>query len=155
MTWKTPLKGLQLIGEYLYASESAPIAVSAFPNSYGNQLTGVSELFKSADWQGFAGYAVYDLNENIEFATRFEWFRDGQGVRSGLRQTLFEVTETLNYKVPLVNGLLARLEYRHDASNEHPFYSNDPLVTNAAGTLLPSHTYTGQDTLLAAAIYQF
>ena len=155
VTWKTPLKGLQLIGEYLYASESAPIAVSAFPNSYGNQLTGVSELFKSADWQGFAGYAVYDLNENIEFATRFEWFRDGQGVRSGLRQTLFEVTETLNYKVPLVNGLLARLEYRHDASNEHPFYSNDPLVTNAAGTLLPSHTYTGQDTLLAAAIYQF
>ena len=117
VTWKTPLKGLQLIGEYLYASESAPIAVSAFPNSYGNQLTGVSELFKSADWQGFAGYAVYDLNENIEFATRFEWFRDGQGVRSGLRQTLFEVTETLNYKVPLVNGLLARLEYRHDASN--------------------------------------
>ena len=91
VTWKTPLKGLQLIGEYLYASESAPIAVSAFPNSYGNQLTGVSELFKSADWQGFAGYAVYDLNENIEFATRFEWFRDGQGVRSGLRQTLFEV----------------------------------------------------------------
>ncbi|MGO9061578.1 MAG: hypothetical protein ACLQU2_30015, partial [Candidatus Binataceae bacterium] len=85
---------------------------------------------------------------------RFEWFRDGQGVRSGLRQTLFEVTETLNYKVPLVNGLLARLEYRHDASNEHPFYSNDPLVVTPAG-IFPTHTYTGQDTILAAAIYQF
>jgi hypothetical protein len=156
VTIKPPMiKGLQLIGEYLYASESAPIAVSAFPNSYGNQLTGVSELFKSADWQAFAGYGVYDLNDNIEFATRFEWFRDGQGVRTGLRQTLFEVTETLNYKIPGVTGLLARLEYRHDASNAHPFYSNDPLIAQAGGGFLPSHTYTGQDTLLVAGIYQF
>ncbi len=155
MTYKTPLKGLQLIGEYLYASETAPIAVTAFPNSYGNQLTGVSELLKSADWQGFAGYAVYDLNDNVEFATRFERFRDGQGVRSGLRQTLFEVTETLNYKVPLVNGVLARLEYRHDASNQHPFYSNDRLIAQAGGGFLPSHANTGQDTLQAAAVYQF
>ncbi len=155
VTIKPPMiKGLQLIGEYLYASESAPIAVSAFPNSYGNQLTGVSELFKSTDWQGFAGYIVYDFNDQWEWATRFEWFRDGQGTRSGLRQTLFEFTETLNYHVPLVTGLLARLEYRHDASNAHPFYSNDPLIARG-GVLLPSHTYTGQDTLLAAAIYQF
>src|SRR5579875_2714825 len=155
VTWKTPLKGLQLIGEYLYATESAPIAVSAFPNSYGNQLTGVSELFKSTDWQGAAGYAVYDFNDNLELATRFEYFRDSQGTRTGLRQSLFEITETLNYKVPGVNGLLARLEYRHDASNAHPFYSNDPLIPQPGGGFLPSHTYTGQDTLLAAAIYQF
>ncbi len=155
LTWKTPIKGLQLIGEYLYATESSPIAVSAFPNSYGNMLTGVSTLNRSTDWQGAAGYAVYDLNENIEFATRFEWFRDSQGTRTGLRQTLFEVTETLNYKIPLVNGLLARLEYRHDASNAHPFYSNDALIPQPGGGFLPSHTYSGQDTLLAAAIYQF
>ncbi len=155
ITVKTPVKGLQFVGEYLYASESAPIAVSAFPNSYGNQLTGVSELFKSTDWQGFAGYGVYDLNDNWEFASRFEWFRDGQGTRTGLRQTLFEFTETVNYKVPLVSGLLARLEYRHDASNAHPFYSSDPLIPQAGGGFLPAHTYTGQDTILAAAIYQF
>ena len=158
LTWKTPLKGLQLIGEYLYASETAPISVTQLPTSYGNSIPpGTTELYKSATWQGFAGYAVYDLNDNVEFATRFEWFRDGEGVRSGLRQTLFEVTETLNYKVPLVTGLLARLEYRHDASNAHPFYSSDDLVvdpTQPSG-FIPSHTYTGQDTLLAAAIYQF
>jgi hypothetical protein len=156
VTIKPPMiKGLQLIGEYLYASESAPIAVSAFPNSYGNQLTGVSELFKSTDWQGFAGYVVYDFNEQWEWAHRFEWFRDGQGTRTGLRQTLFEFTETINYHVPVVNGLLARLEYRHDASNAHPFYSNDDLIPQAGGGFLPSHTYTGQDTLLAAAVYSF
>ena len=155
ITWHTPLKGLQLIGEYLYATESAPIAVTPFPNSYGNALTGFSSINQGTDWQGTAGYAVYDFNDNIEFASRFEWFRDSQGTRTGLRQTLFEFTETLNYKVPLVTGLLARLEYRHDASNQHPFYSNDPLIAQPTGGFLPSHTYTGQDTLLAAAIYSF
>jgi Putative beta-barrel porin-2, OmpL-like. bbp2 len=154
VTWKTPIKGLQFVGEYLYASETAPIAVTPFVTSQGNSLNGVTELFKSADWQGFAGYGVYDLNDNIEFATRFEWFRDSQGVRTGLRQTLFEVTETLNYKVPLVNGLLARLEYRHDASNWNPFYSSDNLLPGTP-FLVPSHTYDGQDTLLAAAVYTF
>jgi hypothetical protein len=68
---------------------------------------------------------------------------------------LFEFTETMNYKVPLVNGLLARLEYRHDASNQHPFYSDDDLIQVSPGIFVPSHTYTGQDTLLAAAIYSF
>ncbi len=155
VTWKTPLKGLQLIGEYLYATESAPIAVTAFPNSHGNSLTGLTSINQGTDWQGAAGYAVYDFNDNIEFASRFEYFRDSQGTRTGLRQTLFEFTETLNYKVPLVNGLLARLEYRHDASNRNPFYSNDPLIRQANGTFLPSHTYSGQDTVLAAAIYSF
>ncbi|HEV3111907.1 MAG TPA: outer membrane beta-barrel protein [Candidatus Binataceae bacterium] len=162
VTWHTPLKGLQLIGEYLYATESAPIAVSAFPTSQGNMLNGVSEFNRGTDWQGAAGYAVYDFNDNIEFASRFEWFRDSEGTRTGLRQTLFEFTETLNYKVPLVNGLLARLEYRHDASSANPFYSNDPLIPatlgvpcTSAATCAPSHTYSGQDTLLAAAIYSF
>jgi hypothetical protein len=65
------------------------------------------------------------------------------------------VTETLNYKVPLVNGLLARLEYRHDASDWNPFYSSDNLITPPVGPLVPSHTYDGQDTLLAAAVYTF
>jgi hypothetical protein len=156
VTVKTPLKGLQFIGEYLYANESGgPIAVTAFPNSYGNMLRGMSTWKRAASWQGFAGYGVYDFNDYLEFASRFEWFRDGEGIRTGLRQTLFEFTETFNYKLPLVNGLLARLEYRHDASNQHPFYSDDPLVAASPGLLLPSHTYSGQDTLMAAAIYSF
>jgi hypothetical protein len=156
VTVKTPIKGLQLIGEYLYASESAPEAVTPLPTSYGNMLNGLTEFNRGTYWEGTAAYAVYDLNDNIEFASRFEWFRDGEGTRSGLRQTLFEFTQTLSYKIPQVTGLLARLEYRHDASNQHPFYSSDNLIMNpVTGTFLPSHTYTGQDTILAAAIYQF
>ncbi|GEM_PF-186526 len=155
-TWKTPVKGLQFIAEYLYANESGgPIAVTPFINSYGNMLTGQSTWNRATSWQGVATYGVYDLNDNLEFASRFEWFRDGEGTRTGLRQTLFEFTQTINYKIPLVNGLLARLEYRHDASNQHPFYSDDDLIQVSPGVFLPSHTYSGQDTLLAAAIYSF
>ena len=44
---------------------------------------------------------------SCEFALRGQWFDDS--ARSGLRQTLGEFTGTVNYKVPKVNGLLARL----------------------------------------------
>jgi Putative beta-barrel porin-2, OmpL-like. bbp2 len=141
------------VGEYLYASEDSPVAVSPLITSQGDSL--VNQLTHGVSWQGFAGNGVYDFNDDIELATRFEYFRDSAGVRTGLRQSLFEVTETLIYKVPQVTGLLARLECRHDASKAHPFYSNDPLIPQAGGAFLPSQTYTGQDTLLAAAIYSF
>ena len=163
VTYKTPIKGLQLIGEYMYAHEDGPVLVTPFITANGNSLIGpmpkalcpsstpTCVIPHGVDWQAFAGYAVYDFTEQIEFAGRFEWFRDSDGSRTGLRQTLYGITGTLNYKVPMVTGLLARLEYRHDASSAKPFYSNDPLTP----TFLPTHTYSGQDTILAAAIYAF
>ena len=146
-TWET---------EYLYAHEDNP--VSAFPavTSNGNSLVnfppgpnGSVTITHGVDWNGVAQYLVYDLNQ-WEFATRGEFFRDSDGARSGLRQSLWEITQTLTYKVP-ETGLLARLEYRHDNSNAKPFFSNDGF--NAAG--VPFHTYSGQDTVTAAAIYAF
>jgi len=107
-------------------------------------------------WTGAAGYIVYDYNSNLEFATRGEWFDDSNGARSGLRQTLGEITEDINYKVPQVTGLLARLEYRHDESSAAPFFGNsiqsNPSLVNFGN---PDHTYSGQDTIMAAAIYSF
>ena len=91
----------------------------------------------------------------FEFATRGEWFRDSQGARTGLRQTLGEVTETINYKVPAVTGLLARLEYRHDESNAAPFFGSNIAPANSPNFPFPSHTYNGQDTFIAAAVYSF
>lgn len=156
VTWKTPLSGLTLIGDYDYGHEDGP--VSAFPafSAQGNSLAsappgagGSVTIPHGVDWQGFAGYVVYDVNEKIELATRGEYFRDSDGARTGLRQSLGEITETLNYK--LAPGLLARLEYRHDESSAKPFFSNN--LVPAIG--LPSHTLAGQDTLGVAAIYSF
>jgi putative OmpL-like beta-barrel porin-2 len=147
-TWET---------EYLYAHEDNP--VTAFPTvtSTGNSLTnfpvgpqaGSVTITHGVDWQGVAQYFVYDWNQ-WEFATRGEFFRDSDGARSGLRQSLWEITQTLTYKVS-DTGLLARLEYRHDNSNQQPFNNNDGFTP--AG--VPFHTWAGQDTLTAAAIYAF
>ena len=162
-TWKTPIKGLQLIGEYLYAQETGPVSIVPAVTSTGNYIlglppnptnSGVFQLNRQATWTGAAGYIVYDLTDNIELATRGEWFRDSDGARTGLRQTLGEVTETINYKVPAVTGLLARFEFRHDESNQKPFFSNDGFFPNTP-TGTPVHTYSGQNTLLADVIYAF
>jgi hypothetical protein len=164
VTWHTPITGLQLVGEYLYADEGNPISVAPAYSTHGNGLLfnppdpynpGFVLITKSAQWTGAAGYIVYDWNDHLEFATRGEWFRDGEGARSGLRQTLGEVTETINYKVPAVTGLLARLEYRHDESNAAPFFGSNIAPANSPNFPNPSHTYNGQDTFMAAAIYSF
>ena len=103
-TWHTPITGLQVIGEYLYADEGSPIAVAPAYSSHGNRFcipgvafcapapgypagpNGTVNYLQSASWTGAAGYIVYDLNDHIEFASRGEWFRDSQGVRTGLRR---------------------------------------------------------------------
>jgi hypothetical protein len=147
------LKGVTLESEYLFASQNSPLSVFPFVSSNGNSLIGTSTLIHKASWQGFAQYVVWDMNDAIEFALRGEVFRDANGARTGIRQTVWEVTPTVNYKVPGVTGLLARGEYRHDESdNAKPFYSGQGF--NGA-TGVPFHTYSGQDTLQAALIYAF
>jgi hypothetical protein len=174
-TWHTPITGLQLIGEYLYAEEGGPVSVVPQYSEQGNmfcqsQATGNTFCTpapgftsgpnstittpNTVSWTGAAGYIVYDWTPQIEFVARGEWFRDSDGARSGLRQTLGEFTGTINYKVPKVNGLLTRLEYRLDQSNEKPFFGSN-VFSSGPYAGLPTHTYAGQDTFMADAIYSF
>jgi hypothetical protein len=163
VTWKTPLPGFTLVGEYLYAHEDNPVAVSPLLTG-ANQ--GVNPLFFLAgcplgpcvrhgvDWQGAAGYLIYDLTDKAELVARGEFFRDSDGVRTGIRQSLAEMTFTLNYKV--ANGLLGRLEYRHDESNASPFLTNRGTPISLMGPGIgPVYTISGQDTLEGAMIYSF
>lgn len=166
VTWKTPVTGLQLIGEYLYAHEDGPVAVSPFltgVNAGPNPIAvfpffskGVQVIPHGVDWQAFAGYGVYDWSDKLEFALRGEWFRDSDGVRTGLRQTLYEGTFTTGYKI--ADGLTLRGEYRHDESNRKPFYTNHPTPAaflTAGSPFGPTLTHSGQDTFLGALIYAF
>jgi hypothetical protein len=127
------LPGVTLESEYLYASESGPVV-------HGH----------SATWQGLAGYFVYDWNA-WEFASRGEFFDDEDGARTGTAQTLWELTQTVTFKVPEVTGLLARLEYRHDNSNVEIFPNNN--FVNPTTHL--QQLWAGQDTLSANVIYAF
>jgi hypothetical protein len=189
LTYHSPIKGLQFIGEYLYAQESGPVTTTPGYSTQGNQFCttpvstptatnpggfpfctpppgsaftpapgGTIQIPYQTSWTGAAGYIVLDVNDNLELVTRGEWFDDPNGVRTGLRQTLGEITGTINYKVPLVTGLLGRLEYRHDQSSAKPFFDNEPLGPQPAPSLLagfPAHTRSGQDTFMADAVYTF
>ncbi len=159
VTWKTPLPGFTLVGEYLYAHEDNPVAVTPLltgANQGVNPLyfLGGGPVTHGVDWQGAAGYMIYDLTDKAELVARGEFFRDSDGVRTGIRQTLAEMTLTLNYKV--ANGLLARLEYRHDESNASPFFTNRGTPISLMGPGIgPVYTISGQDTMEGAMIYSF
>ncbi|HTY56746.1 MAG TPA: outer membrane beta-barrel protein [Candidatus Binataceae bacterium] len=167
ITWKTPIPSVTLEGEYLYVHEDNPVAVTPLATGANE---GINPLLTNppcpsgpcvrhgVDWQGAAGYIVYDFNDKLELVTRGEYFRDSDGVRTGIRQSLGEVTFTINYK--MVNGLLWRLEYRHDESNASPFYTNRGTPASFAtlvneGLLSPVYTISGQDTIEGAFIYSF
>jgi outer membrane murein-binding lipoprotein Lpp len=134
-TWKPSfVPNLTLQSEFVYASQSGPVI-----NGH------------SGSWDGFAQYLVYDWTPSIETATRGEIFDDKDGSRTGTAQTLWEITQTLSYKVPGVTGLLARLEYRHDNSSQN-FFSNNNFVNPVTSA---QHLWHGQDTLTANAIFAF
>jgi len=75
-------------------------------------------------WTGFAGYFKYAFNDRFAFSPRFEVFNDKNGLRSGVAQTIKDIT--LTQEVKLVNNLLTRFEYRRD-------FSNQKFFTNSAG----------------------
>ncbi len=136
-TWKPSfIPKLTLQTEYLYGSQEGPVI-------HGH----------SASWQGMAQYLVYDFTPSVEAATRGEFFQDKDGARTtGTGQTVWEITQTLSYKIPEVTGLIARLEYRHDNSDENVF-TNNGTINPLTGTNF--HLWRGQDTLAANFIYAF
>jgi hypothetical protein len=87
-----------------------------------------------ADWTGLSGIVTLGgglLDEGLadwSFALRGEWFSDQDGYRTGIDQDLREVTGT--FKWQMTENLQARLEFRHDWSNQDVFndgsgYSDD------------------------------
>jgi len=75
-------------------------------------------------WTGFAGYFKYAFNNRFAFAPRFEVFNDKDGLRTGVAQTVKDIT--LTQEVKLLNNFITRFEYRRDFSNQRFF-------TNSAG----------------------
>jgi outer membrane murein-binding lipoprotein Lpp len=91
---------------------------------------------------GGVGYARYQWTKHSAIAGRAEYLSDRNGLFSGTSQALKEFTGTYEYKV--ADGLLTRLEYRRDWSN-NPFF-----LTNKVG-VLASH----QDTLTVGMVWWY
>ena len=76
----------------------------------------------SATWKGVAGAAKFQMNGVWAITPRIEWFKDDNGFAIGGNpkgQTYDEFTITLEAKA--AQGILARLEYRYDWSDQ-PFF---------------------------------
>jgi hypothetical protein len=101
--------------------------VSAYVNfDYGQQ----NLIGGSAHWVGIAGALHYQATKRVAFTPRVEWFDDTDGFATGTTQHLHEVTVTGEYKV--VDGLLTRLEYRHDGSNVD-FFQHGTVPASSKG----------------------
>lgn len=88
--------------------------VSAYLNlDYGTEkLIGQG----SNDFLGVGGAVKFQVTPKIAFTPRYEWYYDKDGFITGTSQKLKEVTLTGEYK--WIEGLLARLEYRRDWSDQ-------------------------------------
>jgi Putative beta-barrel porin-2, OmpL-like. bbp2 len=72
-----------------------------------------------AKWTGIAAAAHFQLTPRFAFTPRAEIFGDLDGFSTGTAQNVKEITLTGEMKIR--EGLLSRLEYRHDNSDK-PFY---------------------------------
>ena len=131
-----------------------PGKLSAYINfDYGQNrayATSTSAASTVDKWYGVAGALHYQFNGKWAFTPRVEWFADPHGFATGtgVSQTVKEATFTGEYK--MLEGLLARLEYRHDWSNQPFFERGASLSTNENFTAnyfgFPG-TYKSQNTL--------
>lgn len=89
----------------------------------------------SAVWTGIAGAAHFQVNSWFALSPRAEWFSDRNGFSTGTAQNLKELTMTAEGKV--ARGLLARLEYREDWSDQAFFdRGSTPGGYKSQGTLM-------------------
>ncbi len=70
-------------------------------------------------WTGFAAYLKYAFNNRFAFSPRFEVLNDHDGLRTGVGQTVKDIT--LTQEVKLLNNLITRFEFRRDFSNQRYF----------------------------------
>ena len=75
--------------------------------------------FPRSTWVGFGGAARFQVSNRFALAPRLEVFDDRQGFSTGTKQTVKEFTLTGEMKIK--EGLLSRLEYRRDMSDQ-PFF---------------------------------
>lgn len=112
--------------------------VSAYINyDYGQDRSAFTPSTLST-WTGIAGALHFQATGKWSVTPRVEWFSDRDGFSTGTAQHVKEVTMTGEYK--MLEGLLARLEYRYDWSDQ-PFFQRGAVI-DEEGPLLSKHQTT-------------
>jgi hypothetical protein len=73
-------------------------------------------------WQGIAAYLKYQSNDWFAIVPRYEYTKDKDGFMTGASQNVQEFTLTAEFKHK--DGVVMRLEYRGDFSN-NPYFFTD------------------------------
>ncbi len=90
-------------------------------------------------WTGFAAYLKYAFNNRFAFSPRFEVFNDHAGLRTGVPQTVKDIT--LTQEIKLFNNFLTRLEFRRDFSNQDFFTNSKGFARNNQNTFIVGLSY--------------
>ena len=109
-----------LLGNFVYGSDG---------DNLGNR----------GKWTGGAAYFKYAFNSKLAFSPRFEVFNDRDGLRTGVAQTVKDIT--LTQEVKLVNNFLTRFEYRRDFSNQKFFTNSDGISKGNQNTFTIGLSY--------------
>jgi hypothetical protein len=96
----------------------------------GNQIVGDKMLYH---WQGVAFAARGQVTGAQALTGRFEYFNDPTAFSTGLVQHLYEFTATYEYK--WAAGLLTRVEYRGDFSNQQYFHKDADQTSDDQNTI--------------------
>jgi hypothetical protein len=158
----TPTKKFALTGTYMVGKE-APLAnipdISARDNTRHifdsvatifatDKLTFMGNFVYGSDgdndgnrghWTGFAAYLKYAFNNRFAFSPRFEVFNDKYGLRTGVAQTVKDITLTQEMK--LMNNFITRFEFRRDFSNQDFFSNYDGLTKKNQNTFIIGLSY--------------
>jgi hypothetical protein len=116
-----PSGKLHILDTYL-TWQSTPKLTLAGEGDY--VIERLQETSPPAHTSGGAAYVRYQATSKVGLAGRAEYLSDRGGLYSGKTQALKEVTLTYEYK--LAEGLVSRLEWRRDFSNQ-PFFFTDQL----------------------------
>lgn len=90
-------------------------------------------------WTGFAGYFKYAFNNRFAFSPRFEVLNDKDGLRTGVAQTIKDIT--LTQEVKLLNNFLTRFEFRRDFSNQRFFTNSAGVAKDNQNTFILGISY--------------
>ncbi|HWA94087.1 MAG TPA: porin [Terracidiphilus sp.] len=109
---------------------------SAYINyDYGQNRDALADQGDTAlnHWQGVAFAAHGQVTGTSALTGRFEFFHDMNGYSTGTAQKLKEFTGTYEYK--WAEGLLTRVEYRRDWSDQPFFHKGDTNMVDAQSTV--------------------
>jgi hypothetical protein len=87
----------------------------------------------SDHWSGIAFAGHEQVTGKVALSARYEYFDDNEGYSTGTAQDVQEATGTYEYK--WTDGLLTRVEYRHDWSDVPFFHKGDAEMVDAQSTM--------------------